>query len=264
MLAWCETVLNMTKPPSVLSISWGSGESNYPAASLKAASACFQKMGVQGISIFAASGDDGTGKQGFFRCKSFDLTWPASCPYVTAVGGTFLQTGAEQGWSGTGGGFSAVFQRLPFQDAAVKAYTASAKLPSSSLYPASGRAVPDVSALATNYQVFSGGSSTGSGLTGTSAATPTFAGMVSVVNDLLVSQGKPTVGFANPALYAAAAAGDTGFLGFDVTVGNNKHSGCPAGFPAAAGWDAVSGLGTPQWAKLKAALGLKTDASVVV
>jgi len=263
MLAWCESVLNMTKPPSVLSISWGSGESNYQVDHMKAASTCFQKMGVQGISVFAASGDDGTGKNGFFRCIAFDPNWPASCPYVTAVGGTFLQSSKEQGWSGSGGGFSAIFPRLSFQDAAIKAYDSSATLPPSNLYTAGGRGLPDVSALATNYQVFSGGAPAGT-LTGTSAACPTFAGMVSVVNDHLVAQNKPTVGFVNPMLYAAAKAGDSGFLGFDVTVGNNKNSGCKAGFPAAVGWDPVSGLGTPQWEKLKAALGLKTNESLVV
>jgi len=264
MLAWCEKVLNMTKPPSVVSISWGSGESNYEVAHMKAASACFQKMGVQGISVFAASGDEGTGKQGFFGCKKFDPNWPASCPYVTAVGGTFLQSGQEQGWPGSGGGFSAVFPSLPFQHDAVKSYTASATLPPSNLYVASGRAIPDVSALSTNYQVFSGGSAPSGTLTGTSAATPTFAGMVSVVNDLLVAQGKPTVGFANPALYTASDVGGPGFLGFDVTMGNNKHAGCSAGFPAAVGWDPVTGLGTPHWSKLKAALGLKTQEDLVV
>lgn len=263
MLAWCEKVLNMTEPPSVLSISWGSGESGYKEDHMKAASSCFQKMGVQGISIFVASGDEGTGKQGLFSCNKFDTVWPASCPYVTAVGGTFLQLGTEQGWTGSGGGFSAVFPRLPFQEAAVKAYVASASLPFSNLYTASGRAVPDVAALATNYRVFSGGVSRGT-LTGTSASTPTFAGMVSVINDLLVAAGKPTVGFVNPALYAAAAAGDHGFLGFDVTNGNNKHGGCTAGFPAASGWDPVTGLGTPQWSKLKAALRLSAGGSLFV
>merc|ERR1719498_1788004 len=191
-------VLNMAKPPSVLSISWGSGESNYQVEHMKAASSCFQKMGAQGISVFVASVDEGTGKQGFFRCTKFDANWPASCPYVTAVGGTFLDSGKEQGWSGSGGGFSAVFPRQSFQNAAIAAYLKSGNLPSSNLFAAGGRALPDVSALSTNYQVFSGGVPTGT-LTGTSAATPTFAVIVSVVNDMLASQNKPTVGFINPA-----------------------------------------------------------------
>merc|ERR1719453_2968788 len=116
-------------------------------------------------------------------------------------------------------------------------------MPASKLYSADGCAKPDVSALCTNYQVFSGGSAAGT-LTGTSAASPAFAGVVAVINDLLVSKGKPVLGFINPTLYAAAEASAADFLGFDVTTGNNKHSGCPAGFPAAKGWDAVTGLGT--------------------
>jgi tripeptidyl-peptidase-1 len=90
-LSWCELVANMTSSerPSVLSISWGSGESTIDKSHMTSATACFQKLGLQGISIFAASGDVGTGKQGgFFSCKKFDPEWPAACPYVTAVGGT--------------------------------------------------------------------------------------------------------------------------------------------------------------------------------
>lgn len=262
MLSFCELVLNMTKPPSVVSISWGSAESVFTAEHLQAATACFQKMGAQGISIFVASGDGGTGKQGFWGCKKFDVQWPASCPYVTAVGGTQLQSGTENGWAGSGGGFSGIFPRQSFQDKAVAAYMKSASLPASTLYNASGRAMPDVSALATNFKVYSGGAS-GSTLTGTSAACPTFAGMISVINDMLVAAGKPTVGFINPTLYASAAA-DANFLGFDVTSGNNKAGGCPKGFDAAKGWDPVTGLGTPVFSKLRSVLGVSESSIQLV
>jgi len=95
-----------------------------------------------------------------------------------------------------------------------------------------------VSALSTNFQICSSGAY--GPLSGTSAATPTFAGMVSVINDALLSEGKPPVGFINPVLYKS-----TKHIGFDVTDGNNKQLGCPAGFPAVKGWDALSGFGTP-------------------
>lgn len=253
MLAWCEQVLNMTKPPSVVSISWGSSESNFQVEHLQAGSDCFQKMGVQGISVFTASGDEGTGKKGTFGCKGFDPDWPASCPYITSVGGTYLQSGTENGWASSGGGFSAVFPRPAWQDKVVAAYKQSATLPDSTLFAGDGAGKPDVAALCTNFQVFSAGSAQGT-LTGTSAASPAFAGMVAVVNDLLADAGKPTVGFINPALYAAAESSKADFLGFDVTTGNNKHSGCKAGFPAVEGWDAVTGLGTPSFQKLKTVL----------
>lgn len=64
MLAWCEAVLNLTSPPSVLSISWGAGESGYDAAHMRAADACFQRAAVGGLTLLAASGDAGTGRQG--------------------------------------------------------------------------------------------------------------------------------------------------------------------------------------------------------
>ena len=56
----------MTQIPQVLSVSWGGGESQYPIAHQTSANKCFQKLGSMGVSIFAAAGDDGTGKQGFF------------------------------------------------------------------------------------------------------------------------------------------------------------------------------------------------------
>lgn len=132
-------------------------------------------------------------------------------------------------------------------------YLQSATLPSSDLFTEGGRAIPDIAALSTNYRTFSGGFHGGS-VSGTSAASPAFAGLVAVINDLLVDSGKSTVGFINPALYAAAEAGSADFLGFDVVTGNNKHSGCDAGFPAIEGWDAVTGLGTPLFQNLKAVL----------
>merc|ERR1719483_1847818 len=71
---------------------------------MQAANAEFMKMGLKGISILTASGDDGTGKQGMFRCSHFDTNWPASSPYLTTVGGTYYSSGSEIGWSDSGGG----------------------------------------------------------------------------------------------------------------------------------------------------------------
>ena len=68
MLSWCEEVLNMTQIPNVLSISWGGRRIAHPIAH-QVSKECFQKLGVLGISIFAASGDDGTGKQGFLEMQ---------------------------------------------------------------------------------------------------------------------------------------------------------------------------------------------------
>ena len=83
-------------------------------------------------------------------------------------------------------------------------------------------------------------------MTGTSAATPTFAGMLSVLNDELVSSGKVALGFINPTLQNGKN------LGYDYV--RNNVSNCGAGFPAVKGWDAVSGFGTPSMAVLREVL----------
>eukprot|EP00041_Stephanoeca_diplocostata_P041757 m.8749 g.8749 ORF g.8749 m.8749 type:complete len:580 (+) comp6714_c0_seq1:18-1757(+) len=245
MLEWAFLVMNMTAPPMVLSVSWGGGESTYDIQHQLAANVEFAKMGLKGHTILAASGDDGTGKQGtlFKPCERFDPNWPASAQYVTAVGGTYLDT-AEIGWGQSGGGFSAVFPRPLYQDEKVKQYTATASLPDASLFNISGRATPDVSAVATNFRLLTRGA--WGCLSGTSAATPVFAGLISLINDHLVATGKPTVGFINPVLYKSRAS-----IGFDVVEGNNKAQFCSAGFDAVKGWDAVTGLGTPLMAQLQ-------------
>ena len=76
--------------PLVHSISWGSEESSYADDKKSRDSTEFMKMGAQGFTVVIASGDDGTGSSGWFSCGKFDPTFPASSPYVTAVGGTYL------------------------------------------------------------------------------------------------------------------------------------------------------------------------------
>ena len=83
---------------------------------------------------------------------------------------------------------------------------------------------------------------------GTSASTPCFSGMISLLNDIRLQQGKGPLGFLNPMLYEIGAKFSTGFL--DVTEGVNGVDYCP-GFPARPGWDALSGWGVPNFAVLK-------------
>jgi tripeptidyl-peptidase-1 len=76
-------------------------------------------------------------------------------------------------------------------------------------------------------------------LDGTSASTPTMAGVIALLNDHLIANGKASLGFMNPWLYSV------GFQAFnDITSGSSKGCGTD-GFPAAVGWDAVTGFGTP-------------------
>jgi tripeptidyl-peptidase-1 len=212
----------------------------------------FRKMGLMGVSVFAASGDSGPGvRSEQDNCKTFTPSWPASCPYLTSVGATYALSASSDeisvNWSG--GGFSTMFARPAYQDAAVMKYfkVAENELPKKTFYNASGRGYPDVSALGANFEVIVGGQ--WSPVSGTSAASPTFAGIVALIVGERLASGQSPLGFLNPTLY------QLGKVGFDVTQGKNLDTNCNRGtlpgFPAAVGWDAVSGLGTPNYEFLR-------------
>jgi tripeptidyl-peptidase-1 len=156
---------------------------------------------------------------------------------------------------GSGGGFSAQFGQSPnakWQSAAVAKYLSTvdpSTLPPADSFPAMGRATPDVSALGEGYQVFVNGKAESVG--GTSASSPAFASMVSLLNEARLNAGKPAMGFLNPFLYTNADA----FT--DVVKGSNKvgrgGQALAYGFNCSAGWDPATGLGTPLFDKLLAA-----------
>lgn len=78
---------------------------------------------------------------------------------------------------------------------------------------------------------------------GTSASAPIIGGVISLINEQRKNDGKSTVGFINPVLYANPSALN------DITSGDNP--GCSTnGFAAVPGWDPVTGLGTPNYEKL--------------
>jgi tripeptidyl-peptidase-1 len=145
-----------------------------------------------------------------------------------------------------------MFKQHSYQVAAVAKYltvASAAGLPPAGSFDRKGRATPDVAALGEGYQVVVGGVPTAVG--GTSASSPCFAGLVSLLNEARKVAGKPPMGFLNPFLYQNAAA----FT--DVTQGTNKldRAGTKLqyGWDAAPGWDPVTGLGTPLFPKLMAA-----------
>eukprot|EP01094_Clydonella_sp_ATCC50884_P022674 TRINITY_DN5260_c0_g1_i3.p2 TRINITY_DN5260_c0_g1~~TRINITY_DN5260_c0_g1_i3.p2 ORF type:complete len:562 (+),score=107.91 TRINITY_DN5260_c0_g1_i3:74-1687(+) len=244
LVQWAENVTHTPGAPWIHSVSWGSAESGFSKTTLNQTNIAFQKMGVLGFSVFAASGDSGTGRQGFGTCKSFAPNFPASSPFLTSVGGTYLENGEETCVDFSGGGFSSEFARPSYQDAAVATYFTnySSQMPNSKYYNASGRGIPDVSALATNFQVVIQNS--WGELSGTSAATPTFAAVMALMQDARAAQGKGPLGFLNPLLYQWAE------VGTDIVAGNNAQPLCKEGFPAVQGWDACSGFGTPQYSTL--------------
>ena len=136
-------------------------------------------------------------------------SWPASSPWVTAVGATRFvgqKVGGEEMASdkfGSGGGFSTRFAQSPhaaWQSAVVAAYIRGApQLPPAGSFPPLGRATPDVSALGEGFQVYQDGVAGPVG--GTSASAPTFAGMVSLLNEARLQAKMPAMGFLNPFLY---------------------------------------------------------------
>jgi hypothetical protein len=171
-------------------------------------------------------------------------SWPASSPWVTAVGATRFvgqQIGNEEMASdqfGSGGGFSFQFPQAPdasWQSATVAKYLSTvdpSTLPHKDTYPPMGRATPDVSALGEGYQVVVDGKVEYVG--GTSASCPAFAAMVSLINEARFAAGKKQMGFLNQFLYANADA----FT--DVTKGSNRigRSGqlLSQGFNCSVGW----------------------------
>merc|ERR1711862_309012 len=110
-------------------------------------------------------------------------------------------------------------------------------------YNTSGRAYPDISAQAMNFVVVDHGIPL-PGVAGTSCASPIAAGIVSLLNDVRLQNGKSSLGFLNPFIYENMAAFN------DITKGSNGGGLCGEGWPAKTGWDAATGVGTPNYAEL--------------
>merc|ERR1712070_1262615 len=225
--------------------------------------------GTMGITVTIASGDDGSGgisRQGSNNGK-LSPSFPASIPYALAVGSTFFDSGLsgeEQATTqfGSGGGFSYDYDMPSYQADAVKAYLAKRPEIGSSKYAPNGRASPDVSLLGENFAVI-----TGSGQTiavgGTSASTPSWGGIISLLNEecLSASGGSKTLGFVNPLFYQNADA----FT--DITQGSNAiGNNAKSGWKCTEGWDAATGLGTPKFPNLQSVVrkACATKSTVVV
>jgi kumamolisin len=232
--------------PVALSLSWGLAEDSpdWSAAALDAINQRLRAASARGITVCAASGDDGSGDQ--MHDQRAHVHFPASSPYVLAVGGTMLDGDDEVVWwntpgdrsqprgGSTGGGVSVKFPRPEWQNVRV-----------ASLNPGAidGRVVPDVAALAgpPGYSLVFDGQQTLNG--GTSAAAPLWAALIARV---AASAGKAP-GFLAPLLYQSAgkgpARGATAFA--DITKGNNISPQPGFGYEAQVGFDAVSGWGVP-------------------
>ncbi|KAJ7090777.1 family S53 protease-like protein [Mycena belliarum] len=242
----------VANPPTVMTTSYGSTESSF--GSTMATKVCngYMALGSRGISVIFASGDGGVrgnhDTDSVCNNNAFMPVFPAACPFVTAVGST-QGFGPERAINFTGGGFSSVFPAPAYQAAAVASFLARVPAGFRGTFNRAGRGYPDVALQGWNFEIVTGGAA---GLVGgTSASAPTFAGIVSLINDRLVAAGRPVLGFLNPFLYSTAAGAFT-----DITIGHNSGFVCPASavaFDAVAGWDALTGFGTPVFSKLLAA-----------
>ena len=244
-LSWITLQVNTTDSPLVHSISYGDEESTIPQSYIDRVNTEFQKFGVSGRTVLFASGDGGVEcKGGIAEEKKYHPNWPASSPYITTVGGT---SSIEEVWIMGGGGFSNKQAMPDYQKESVQKYLASSAAPPTKYFNATGRAYPDVSAFAVNFAIYY--LEVEITVDGTSCATPTFAGVVSLLNDVRLNNNQPSLGFMNPLLYSKLKG--QGFI--DVTKGDNAGTAtsCDDGFKATTGWDPASGWGQPNFGLLK-------------
>jgi len=209
----------------------------------------FQEYAAQGQSLFAASGDSGN-----------PPISPAEDPWVTAVGGTHLLTDgaggawkSEYGWSASGAGPSPDNLLIPtYQDGLNGANGASTTL----------RNVPDVviEGANPNYGCVLGVCDVEGG---TSYSAPRYAALIAMANEQEVAQGRSTLGFINPAIYALAENPANYIDNFhDITTGTSACCGQPSWYLAGTGYDLVTGWGSPIGQNLINALTLPPGFSV--
>ncbi|KAJ3729993.1 peptidase S8/S53 domain-containing protein [Lentinula guzmanii] len=250
-LNWLDFITGVSDDelPNTFSTSYGDDEQTVPADYATEVCNLFATLGARGASVMFSSGDAGVGGGSCLTNDGtnkviFQPAFPASCPFVTAVGATTgIAPEVAVNEFPSGGGFSRLFPQPSYQTSAVSAYLAKIGSTNAGLFNASGRAYPDVAAQGEGFQVVVGGRVESVG--GTSCSSPTFAGVIALLNDFKLSQDGTTLGFLNPLLYANPSALN------DVTSGSNPGCGTN-GFTTSAGWDPVTGLGTPNFVKLQA------------
>ena len=239
-------VHDQIRKPSVISISWGGPEASWTSQAMQTFDQAFQDAAALGVTICCASGDNGSADMAQNWDGKAHVDFPASSPSVLGCGGTHLAASAtaitnevvwnDQPSGGAGGGGVSDAFPLP-------AWQAQAHVPPSA-NPGGhvGRGVPDVSGDASpssGYVVRVDGQQAVFG--GTSAVAPLWAGLITLMNQHL---GHP-VGYLNPLIYGLPS---TAHAFHDITTGNN------GAYQADTGWDACTGLGSPDGAKLMAAL----------
>jgi kumamolisin len=237
-------VHDTTNKPSVVSISWGSAESNWTQQAIQTMNTALQDASTVNVSVFVASGDN-LSTDGVTDGKAH-VDFPASSPWAIGCGGTSIavkgttitsETVWNDGSSGGGGGISDLF--------AVPSFQQNASLPPSVNDGQVRRGVPDVAgdaAPGTGYRIVVNGQTEVVG--GTSAVAPLWAGLAALINEGATTP----IGFFLPSLYAKPT------LLRQITQGNNIPSGSSIGYQAGPGWNACTGLGVPNGQSLFVAL----------
>ena len=233
----------------VISQSFAATEQTFPArASVLRLRGAYELAARDHVTVLAASGDEGATAYKYNMTDLYTsraVSWPATDPLVTAVGGTQLDLRAngsrrkpDVAWSGSGGGRSLFFARPSYQSG-VRGVTGGQ------------RGVPDISMDASCdspvaiYATYRGSDGPWSTICGTSLATPLLAGLVALADQVAGH----SLGQINKALYKMSATRDRGIV--DVRRGSNTQSFFQsgrqytvAGYSARPGYDLVSGLGT--------------------
>ncbi len=265
---------------SIITNSWGECEAQEGATDAHAENTLFEEAAIQGQSVISASGDygsedcDGSTANGSSKLAVDD---PGSQPFVTDVGGTSMTalgppptevtwddgggtlsgSGLGSGAGAGGGGISSLWSMPAYQataPAGVGVINADSSAAPCGASTGDCREVPDVSADADpahGYVIYYNGNHSEHGEPsgwqasgGTSGAAPVWAALFAEADAASACAGTP-IGFANPALYRAAASAESTYFN-DVTSGDNDFTGAGTGlYPATTGYDMATGLGTP-------------------
>jgi subtilase family serine protease len=232
--------------PTTIGCSWG-----WTPADASTLDPYFEKMAAQGQNFFVASGDNST-----WKASGNAAAWPADDAYIVSVGGTDLVTASAAGpwqsetaWADSGGGISPDKVAIPAWQ------QLSGVIDSSNKGSTTLRNGPDVSANA-NFSFYTCADQTtcmANEYGGTSFAAPMWAGYIALVNQQLVANGEPTIGFLNPTIYAQNVTSSYGTDFHDIT------SGTSGSYSAVTGYDLVTGWGSPNTGLIAALTGSSTQ-----
>ncbi|KAJ7314307.1 family S53 protease [Mycena albidolilacea] len=248
MLDQAHYLLSMDKPPQTILNTDLPGLESQVASPQMAVSLCnaYAQLAARGVSYITQTSIWGAGSVPLPGCQAFDPPFPASCPFVTAVGATEFTTDETEETASTfsGGGFSKFFKRPPYQDAAVEAYLKASNNTHTTAFNASGRALPDVAAMIGVDWIFAG--EVIDFLTTPEYSATIFASVVALLTNERIAAGRPGLGFLNPLIYKY---GNEAFNDFQ-TGGSWACAGALPGFNSTKGWDPVTGFGSPSYPKL--------------